>query len=80
MAPRKQKHQDRPQATVAPDAPPQPAPLPGPEATTEDDLKEYSEGQQNEYFATQAIYPDEFVRIGGRKDAWKVSTGFVGLR
>lgn len=77
MAPRKQKHQDRPQATVASDAPPQPPIPPGSEATSEDDLKEYSEGQQNEYFATQAIYPDEFVRVRGRKDAWKVSTASI---
>lgn len=36
------------------------------------DITHYPEAQQNEYTATQAIYPDEFTRIHGRKDAWKV--------
>ena len=38
------------------------------------DLQQYSEAQRDEYLATQAIYPDEFVRIHGRKEAWKVCT------
>jgi hypothetical protein len=37
------------------------------------DISKYPEVQQNEFLATQAIYPDEFERVHGRKDAWKVS-------
>lgn len=37
-----------------------------------DDISGYPEVQQNEFLATQAIYPDEFARVRGRKDAWKV--------
>jgi eukaryotic translation initiation factor 2-alpha kinase 4 len=38
------------------------------------EISKYPEIQQNEYLATQAIYPDEFERVHGRRDAWKVST------
>lgn len=37
-----------------------------------EDISGFPEVQQNEFLATQAIYPDEFVRVRGRKDAWKV--------
>ncbi|RMZ90563.1 hypothetical protein DV736_g2232, partial [Chaetothyriales sp. CBS 134916] len=36
-----------------------------------DDLKSYPESQQNEFLTTQAIYPDGFERIYGRKEPWK---------
>ncbi|RMD43442.1 hypothetical protein DV735_g1680, partial [Chaetothyriales sp. CBS 134920] len=50
----------QPQAAPADDSPPQ-----------TDDLKSYPEGQQNEFLTTQAIYPDGFERIYGRKEPWK---------
>lgn len=40
---------------------------------SDDDISQYPEAQRDEYLATQAIYPDDFVRIHGRKEAWKVS-------
>lgn len=58
----------------------QPQPAPAAAASTsehpytpEPDLTGYPEVQQNEYLATEAIYPDGFERIHGRRDAWKVS-------
>lgn len=38
----------------------------------EEEIAGYSEVQRNEFLTTRAIYPDEFKRIHGRKDAWKV--------
>lgn len=42
-------------------------------SSDDDALSQYSEVQRDEYLATQAIYPDGFVRIHGRKEAWKVT-------
>lgn len=39
----------------------------------EEEIAEYPEVQRNEFLTTRAIYPDEFERVRGRKDAWKVS-------
>jgi hypothetical protein len=38
----------------------------------EEEIAGYPELQCNEFLTTRAIYPDEFERIRGRKDAWKV--------
>ncbi|KAK7894047.1 eukaryotic translation initiation factor 2-alpha kinase [Exophiala xenobiotica] len=37
----------------------------------EEEVAEYPEVQRNEFLTTRAIYPDEFERIRGRKDAWQ---------
>ncbi|KAJ4502778.1 eukaryotic translation initiation factor 2-alpha kinase [Exophiala dermatitidis] len=37
----------------------------------EEELGDYPEVQRNEFLTTRAIYPDEFERVRGRKDAWK---------
>ena len=42
------------------------------EARPSTDLASYPEVQQNEFLATEAIYPDGFLRLHGKKDAWKV--------
>lgn len=41
----------------------------------EEELADYPEVQRNEVLTTKAIYPDEFERIHGRKNAWQVSKG-----
>ncbi|RMZ78447.1 hypothetical protein DV737_g3868, partial [Chaetothyriales sp. CBS 132003] len=48
-----------------------PVPQDGDSALQADDLKSYPESQQNEFLTTQAIYPDGFERIYGRKEPWK---------
>jgi hypothetical protein len=71
---RKKANRTKPQAaatTTSPDVQ-QPTPEAPVEKNLEEDISSYPEVQQNEFLATQAIYPDEFVRIRGRKDAWKV--------
>lgn len=40
----------------------------------EEEIADYPEVQRNEFLTTRAIYPDEFERVRGRKDAWKVSS------
>jgi hypothetical protein len=67
MAPRKKAAKA---AATAARAPPDPVveDKPG-----DDDISRYPEVQQDEFLATQAIYPDDFVRVHGRKEAWKVS-------
>ncbi|EXJ91345.1 PEK protein kinase [Capronia coronata CBS 617.96] len=37
----------------------------------EEEIADYPEVQRNEFLTTRAIYPDEFERVRGRKDAWK---------
>ncbi|KIX09371.1 uncharacterized protein Z518_00450 [Rhinocladiella mackenziei CBS 650.93] len=37
----------------------------------EEEIAGYPEVQRNEFLTTRAIYPDEFERVHGRKDAWK---------
>ncbi|ETI23673.1 hypothetical protein G647_05476 [Cladophialophora carrionii CBS 160.54] len=37
----------------------------------EEEIAGYPEVQRNEFLTTRAIYPDEFERVRGRKDAWK---------
>ncbi|KAI1623263.1 eukaryotic translation initiation factor 2-alpha kinase [Exophiala viscosa] len=37
----------------------------------EEEIAEYPEVQRNEFLTTRAIYPDEFERVRGRKDAWQ---------
>ena len=72
MAPRKKAAKNQPQAapptevtkSLAAEIPVQSQPGP--------DLAWYPEVQQNEYLATEAIYPDGFLRLHGKKDAWKV--------
>ena len=59
-----------PTTPFSPDKPPE-SPPPG-FGDADGGIDSYPEVQQNEYLATQAIYPDEFVRVHGRKDAWKV--------
>ena len=72
MAPRKKAAKNQPQAALpsalarAPAAGIPVEPQPG------TDLAGYPEVQQNEYLATEAIYPDGFLRLHGKKDAWKV--------
>lgn len=39
----------------------------------EEEIAGYPEVQRNEFLTTRAIYPDDFERIRGRKDAWKVT-------
>ncbi|RMZ83720.1 hypothetical protein DV738_g1114, partial [Chaetothyriales sp. CBS 135597] len=56
----------------------QPPPQDG-SAPPADDLKSYPEGQQNEFLTTQAIYPDGFERIYGRKEPWKVSVPLLSV-
>ncbi|ETN40405.1 uncharacterized protein HMPREF1541_04682 [Cyphellophora europaea CBS 101466] len=58
-----------PTTPFSPDKPPE-SPPPG-FGDADGGIDSYPEVQQNEYLATQAIYPDEFVRVHGRKDAWK---------
>lgn len=66
MAPRKKTNKTRPQPAAPGDEPKNLL------AASTSDLASYSEIQQNEYLATEAIYPDGFMRLHGRKDAWKV--------
>jgi hypothetical protein len=81
MAPRKKANKQQPQP-----APPAttPASLPTAEYSTPQhsgpDLAGYPEVQRNEFLATEAIYADGFLRLHGRKDAWKVCDhSFPGL-
>lgn len=72
---RKKGNKAKAQAAAAPSEPAEepPAPLQTVDVNVEpDDISTYPEVQRNEYLATQAIYPDEFTRVRGRKDAWKV--------
>lgn len=59
--------------------PPQTAPAAMPEPSfgrshrgLEEGITDYPEVQRNEALTTKAIYPDEFERIHGRKNAWQV--------
>ncbi|KIX96759.1 uncharacterized protein Z520_07479 [Fonsecaea multimorphosa CBS 102226] len=54
-----------------PQTPTTPPPLEQSQRNFEEELDGYPEVQCNEFLATKAIYPDEFQRIRGRKDAWK---------
>ena len=80
MAPRKKAAKNQPQA-----APPaQVAKSPAAETPIQPhfgtDLAAYPEVQQNEYLATEAIYPDGFLRVYGKKDAWKVMFLDLGIQ
>ncbi|KAK6368089.1 eukaryotic translation initiation factor 2-alpha kinase [Exophiala oligosperma] len=37
----------------------------------EEEIADYPEIQRNEFLTTRAIYPDDFERVRGRKDAWQ---------
>ncbi|OAP61321.1 hypothetical protein AYL99_03522 [Fonsecaea erecta] len=54
-----------------PQTPTLPPPSEQSQRNFEEELDGYPEVQCNEFLATKAIYPDEFQRIRGRKDAWK---------
>ena len=74
MAPRKKANKNAPQAAV-PEVPLEAAPEPAAESVNGgNDVAGYPDNQQNEFLTTQAIYPDGFERIRGRKDAWSVSS------
>jgi hypothetical protein len=68
MAPKK-----KPKAQAQPPPAAAATPTSEPESAPVTDLSSYSEVQQNEFLATEAIYPDGFERVHGRRDAWKVS-------
>ncbi|RVX71085.1 hypothetical protein B0A52_03451 [Exophiala mesophila] len=74
----KQKRGKAAMPPSAPAIPPQQAPGAMPEPSfgrshrgLEEEIIEYPEVQRNEALATKAIYPDEFERIHGRKNAWQ---------
>ncbi|KPI42363.1 Serine/threonine-protein kinase GCN2 [Cyphellophora attinorum] len=66
MAPRKKAAKAAAAATTR--APPDPVVDDKP---ADEDISRYPEVQQDEFLATQAIYPDDFVRVHGRTEAWK---------
>ena len=72
MAPRKKANKNAPQPAPPQETPKAVEPAQSHPAEDADDLSSYPESQQNEFLTTQAIYPDGFVRIHGRKDPWKV--------
>jgi len=74
MPARKRAKNPQPQPQV-----PKPEPTPTAASTfglsqrgLEEEIAGYPEVQRNEFLTTRAIYPDEFERVHGRKDAWKV--------
>ncbi len=74
MAPRKKAAMNQPQVAVPAEFTNSLAAEIPVQSQPDTDLAGYPEVQQNEYLATEAIYPDGFLRLHGKKDAWKVSS------
>lgn len=76
MPPKKPNQKTAPPKLMGKPAMMPPEQPPNPKADEPIDLALYPEEHRDEYETTEAVYPEEFRRVHGRRDAWQVRTSF----